>query len=77
MLRAQARERSIRRFSEGDAAGRQEHLRPWVKDGVQTRPVQFEPEKGLPLSFLVRSKMGAKGRLRLACCCIWTAKTKR
>jgi len=31
------------------------------KDGVQTRPVKFEPEKGLPLLFLVRSKMGVKG----------------
>ena len=31
------------------------------KDGVQTRPVKFEPEKGLPLSFLVRSQIGVKG----------------
>jgi pimeloyl-ACP methyl ester carboxylesterase len=31
-------------------------------EGVDTRPVKFEPEKGLPLSFLVRSKMGVKGR---------------
>ena len=31
------------------------------KDGVQTRPVKFEPEKELPLSFLVRSKIGVKG----------------
>jgi cephalosporin-C deacetylase-like acetyl esterase len=31
------------------------------KDGVQTRPVKFEPEKGLPLSLLMRSKIGVKG----------------
>ncbi len=31
------------------------------KDGVETKPIKFEPEQGLALSLLVRSKIGVKG----------------